>query len=434
MPTPNKKEKKKDFIDRCIPVVIKDGNAKDNKQAVAVCNSIWSEHLKESESISLMDSFKEQCELYQNIKQGIEIPDTSLESIIEISKHIVEKMIESNNITFHPDQMKAESKELLLKCMEEIIDSGPYLSPPYGELVFENQKTAIVKTEKDDRLEKMGLLISGDYAYGFIRCRECEKIDLKEFDKRAKEHRLTESEVDDKNELYYYSIREFIKFDDPRRIESENNNDLGKRFFESTCTPKDWDLSKLDNKELMFMHSDIHNESISYSKISEEKPPNWMIKRHDFIITEMQSRGLKHNSITELDRLSNSINANSIRLRDLNHFLNGETILRVPFLSIMGESCKTGHNEKIDLNLNWPEYDHNFIKLIESKIKELLPDDLKESVKLIPDSEGNETILIPIAELSVRFIKPKNRIMMSCNKGDLNKLRLDEIEKLRGEE
>jgi hypothetical protein len=47
MPTPGKDEKEKDFISRCIPIVLKEGTAKDNKQAAAVCYSMWREHKKE---------------------------------------------------------------------------------------------------------------------------------------------------------------------------------------------------------------------------------------------------------------------------------------------------------------------------------------------------------------------------------------------------
>ncbi len=46
MPVPSKNEKEKDFIDRCIPIVMKDGTAKDNKQAYAICLSIWEEKKK----------------------------------------------------------------------------------------------------------------------------------------------------------------------------------------------------------------------------------------------------------------------------------------------------------------------------------------------------------------------------------------------------
>jgi hypothetical protein len=41
MPKPKKGEKRKDFVSRCIPIVLKDGTAKDQDQAVAVCNSMW---------------------------------------------------------------------------------------------------------------------------------------------------------------------------------------------------------------------------------------------------------------------------------------------------------------------------------------------------------------------------------------------------------
>lgn len=435
MPKPKNEETKDQFIGRCIPVVIEDGTAKDKKQATAVCNSIWSEHIKESESEKLIDKFKKLCTEYEETKsQSMSKNLRSIETIIESTKVIIKEMLELNHVTFHPEQMKPQSKELLLECLKLVVSGGPYLSPPYGELIYENQKTAIVKTEKNDKLENMGLLISGDYAYGYIRCRECEQIDLNEFDKREKEHRLTESEIDNHDELYYYSIREFIKFENPRKIEDVEAVNMGDRFFESTHTPKDWNLSKLNNDELMNMHSDIHNQSISYCLESEKKPAKWIIKRHNFILTEMESRDLKHNTITELDRLSEICDPlEIIKLSDIDSVLSNDMTIRVPFLSIMGESCKTGHDKNINLNINWPEFDTNFIKLIESKIKEIMPEIIKDKINIIPDKDGNETTLIPIAELSIKFIKPENRIMMSCKQGSLNKLRLKEQEKLRGE-
>jgi uncharacterized coiled-coil protein SlyX len=41
MPNPKKGEKQQDFISRCVPVVMDDGTAKDNKQAHAVCRAMW---------------------------------------------------------------------------------------------------------------------------------------------------------------------------------------------------------------------------------------------------------------------------------------------------------------------------------------------------------------------------------------------------------
>jgi HK97 family phage major capsid protein/HK97 family phage prohead protease len=47
MPTPHpESESKKDFISRCIPIVMDDGTAQDSDQAVAICNSMWSDAMK----------------------------------------------------------------------------------------------------------------------------------------------------------------------------------------------------------------------------------------------------------------------------------------------------------------------------------------------------------------------------------------------------
>lgn len=50
MPEPGKNEKEEDFISRCVPIVIEEGTAKDNDQAVAICYSLWREHKKKKES------------------------------------------------------------------------------------------------------------------------------------------------------------------------------------------------------------------------------------------------------------------------------------------------------------------------------------------------------------------------------------------------
>lgn len=46
MPNPGKNESHDKYISRCIPIVLKEGTAKDQDQAVAICNSIWSEDKK----------------------------------------------------------------------------------------------------------------------------------------------------------------------------------------------------------------------------------------------------------------------------------------------------------------------------------------------------------------------------------------------------
>jgi hypothetical protein len=44
MPKPNGTEDENTFISRCIPIVINDGTASDDKQAYAICKSKWDEH------------------------------------------------------------------------------------------------------------------------------------------------------------------------------------------------------------------------------------------------------------------------------------------------------------------------------------------------------------------------------------------------------
>jgi hypothetical protein len=46
MPTPRNKESEEKFVDRCIPIVIEDGTAKDGNQATAICHSMYRQHKK----------------------------------------------------------------------------------------------------------------------------------------------------------------------------------------------------------------------------------------------------------------------------------------------------------------------------------------------------------------------------------------------------
>lgn len=50
MPTPQDKESKKDFVGRCIPELVKEG--KDQKQAVAICYSMWEEEKKKADVVA----------------------------------------------------------------------------------------------------------------------------------------------------------------------------------------------------------------------------------------------------------------------------------------------------------------------------------------------------------------------------------------------
>lgn len=44
MPTPRKGESEKNFVNRCVPIVIREGTAKDGTQGSAICHSMYRQH------------------------------------------------------------------------------------------------------------------------------------------------------------------------------------------------------------------------------------------------------------------------------------------------------------------------------------------------------------------------------------------------------
>lgn len=55
MPEPSEGESKEDFVKRCIPVVLDDGSAENNDQAVAMCYSMWEQSKKKSYQVKVID-------------------------------------------------------------------------------------------------------------------------------------------------------------------------------------------------------------------------------------------------------------------------------------------------------------------------------------------------------------------------------------------
>ena len=102
------------------------------------------------------------------------------------------------------------------------IKKGLYLVPPHGKLIYENKKTAIVKSKDFDVEGKYFILVSDRKAYGYIECSKGKEIDLEEFKKRSGEHLISEGERKEwwplKKTFYLYKIRTFIPFEKPKDI------------------------------------------------------------------------------------------------------------------------------------------------------------------------------------------------------------------------
>jgi len=95
MPTPNKGETKDDFVKRCVPVVVREG--KDNKQAVAICTSIY-ENKEEKKSVS--KGFK----YFAPVTKAITSKDNQ-----GISRRYMEVTVSGTNIDRDGDRMSDEA-------------------------------------------------------------------------------------------------------------------------------------------------------------------------------------------------------------------------------------------------------------------------------------------------------------------------------------
>jgi len=73
VPEPKEGETQKEFVARCIPVVMEDGTADKPPQAVAVCNSMW-EKAQEGKAITLLDTGEPIYSLAANTEAGVGAP------------------------------------------------------------------------------------------------------------------------------------------------------------------------------------------------------------------------------------------------------------------------------------------------------------------------------------------------------------------------
>lgn len=97
---------------------------------------------------------------------------------------------------------------------------GLVMKEPYGTLIREKKKTAIIKTVKFDIANELFVLVEGDYGLGMIRLSKPETITLDEFKRREPQH-LIPAESDfyqGRKELYFYRITEWKPFREPREI------------------------------------------------------------------------------------------------------------------------------------------------------------------------------------------------------------------------
>ena len=230
--------------------------------------------LSERQLAQTRDDMRIACGWYSTFKEtegeGIKFSE---EEIIKVATKILNALILDGRTEFHPENWKAHSKELYLLAFERLIKRGLYLVPPHGKLIYEGKKKIIVKSKKFDFLKEFNILVSDKKAYGYIRCFEPEKKLAEGFSTTFNLHRITEEErmkwwAGIKG-LYFYQIRDFIPFDNPKDVKLPIGIQVGIQeveFVKRAEIKKYISLIKGDDKEKQIVYGIVYEPNIPDSQ------------------------------------------------------------------------------------------------------------------------------------------------------------------------
>lgn len=122
-----------------------------------------------------------------------------------------------------PIDPKNKFSELLMWYSDEDgqpdVINGLVLKAPYGKMIADGKKKAIVKTSQMDISGRTMLLIEGAMALGEIVLSQPETITPIEFERRKSEHQVSVNFDDTNKKLYCYKVEEWKPFQEPRRIQ-----------------------------------------------------------------------------------------------------------------------------------------------------------------------------------------------------------------------
>jgi len=327
--------------------------------------------------------------------------------------------------------MKKTSHQLFMILLERLVKSGLPLADPHPRLVWQGKKVAIVKKEKMDLSQFQILCDFGGEAYGFIRCRKPEAIDLKQFESQGPKHRITEDEREKwwpgAKELWAYGIRDFFAFETPRRIKKSPRGTqtsireiiFKRNKFDPRLTAKE--LKEASDKELVSLHGQVHT---FWEERGGGRGDELSVNAHLLIVGEMKRRGLEHRIQDQLDEIAAElmglkINEDYVYLDDLQKILGSGFTLKDPFLAAVGSVVVSGRGKDLDIWVNFPtgkDAVEKFLGELEFRIRSYLNENLNKKIHLVPDPEGKFTNFLTLAKLRVEFIKPKNRKLVPMSK------------------
>jgi len=224
--------------------------------------------------------------------------------------------------------------------------------------------------------------------------------------------------------VWVYPVREFIRLERARKVSAPQTGIGDLRYADNATEAFDLNLADLSNMELVVAHGTIHREWEDAWTDRREEHPQDVVDRHARILREMQRRGLEHRPKDMLDQLTEKYAAAEIGLAKAAGVLTTPITLRKPFLSIVGGLPIEGNGANLDLWVNWPAQDAEFLRDLATRIKGQLPPEW--TLNLIAEMKNPTANHIPIADLVVsvrpaeeREIQRMSRVMGGNFVGEL---------------
>lgn len=169
MPKPKPRESESDFVERCVPIVIDEGTAKDGKQAAAICHSLWRDSKKEM-SMNLLDEIRNRSEKSTEHNFGIVPADRYVRTIQECVGSDACYKFASKGTTSFSDVIEKAAKTLTYNNPDTVVKNAYLASiedargegieiPKNSLMVFKHILTSSRKDRDGDILHPEGAVL-----------------------------------------------------------------------------------------------------------------------------------------------------------------------------------------------------------------------------------------------------------------------------------
>jgi len=152
------------------------------------------------------------------------------------------------------------------------------------------------------------------------------------------------------------------------------------------------ELGDVSNEELVILHARAH------------KNQDW--DEHEKIVEEMLKRGLEHRPLMH----SKDEVVNMVFLEDIIDYFKSFKV-KHPFIFLVGSTVVNGYGNDIDILIR-SSPDNPFNRILEFRISQMFPPELRERLHFVYDEEGPFTAYIPLFELSSNMLR-KEYVQMS---------------------